>query len=161
MRNKKKYVLATYTMRNLSNYNPGRPELLCLRSRRTKPKIMMDKEKIMTARPLCEVRVHEVEAEFAMASPKFAMARDHDGQAEFAKSRPSSRSPGQRSRWPGEDDGRDHDGQARTTAEITTARRGRWPRSRPPGEDNGQDDDGQARTTGGTTTARPSSRWPG
>ena len=56
-------------MRNLSNYNPGHPELLCLRSRQTKPKITTDKEKITTA-------------------------KDHDGQAEFAKSRPSSRSPG-------------------------------------------------------------------
>ena len=91
-------------MRNLSNYNPGCPELLCLRSQRTKPKITTDKEKITTA-------------------------KDHNGQAEFAKSRPSAQSPGQRSRRPGEDDSQDHDGQARTTGETTTAR----PSSRRPG----------------------------
>ena len=95
-------------MRNLSNYNPGRPELLCLRSRRTKPKITMDKEKITTA-------------------------KDHNGQAEFAKSRPSSQSPGQvrkvqakfaKSRPEITTARPDHDGQARTTGETTMARRG-------------------------------------
>ena len=106
-------------MRNLSNYNPGRPELLCLRSRQTKPKITMDKEKITTARPNSRSpgQVREVQA------------RDHDGQAR-------SRRPGEDNGQPGEDNGRDDDGQARTTGGqarttggTTTAR----PSSRRPG----------------------------
>ena len=95
---------------------------------------------------LHEVRVCKVEAEFAMA-------RDHDGQAEFAKSGRVRKVQAKftKSRPEITTARRDHDGQARTTAEITMARQGQRARRRRPGEDNGRpgeddgrDDDGQA-----------------
>jgi len=108
-------------MRNLSNYNPSRPELLCLRSRRTKPKIMTARPNSQSPGQVREVQARDHDGQARSRRPGEDDGQDHDGQARTTGETTTARR-GRRAARQGRQAGRRWPGRVRDSqAEFATA----------------------------------------